>query len=149
MLSCSSEDGDEIEVSSDKVENWSQSPNREDDDASHVVGDEKIDHSLNPFAPDYKSTQSDNLFAKASEFRQGSNSNNGSAVSFIEIESYENLRSRAEVKSREAGHTKRQLRLKTLECDQVEDDLKTSNRKIFVLKRDIRHLMDRVDRQEI
>lgn len=139
-------DGAEDLISSDKAaaENWSQSSHYDGEEETEVNNNnmmpnyDKIDVSLNPFAPEVL------LFAKASEFPRGEAPPED--IAFVEIESYESLRKRVESKSRELLLAQRSLRDKEFEIQCTQDEVQDSNLNILILKKDLKSLVDKVER---
>lgn len=140
-------EGSDDLISSDKAaaENWSQSSHCDGEEETEVNNNnnmccDKIDVSLNPFAPEVL------LFAKASEYPRGEAPED---LAFVEIESYELLRKRVESKSRELLLAQRSLRDKEFEIQCTQDEVQDSNLNILVLKKDLKSLVDRVERLQI
>ena len=113
-----SADGEFISSDMAPADNWSQSsPSSENSQVE--CSSEKIDQSVNPFAPEAQ------LFVKASVFQPDSEQNSGGdddMVSFVEIESYENLRKKVERKTRELLLAQRSLTNKESEVQQIIDE---------------------------
>ena len=139
-------EGAEDLISSDQAaaENWSQSSHCDGDEETeannNMPNNEKVDVSLNPFAPEVL------LFAKASEYPTGEAPEE---IAFVEIESYESLRKRVESKSRELLLAQRSLRDKEFEIQCTQDEVQDSNLSILILKKDLKTLVDKVDRLQI
>ena len=109
-----------------------------------------LDFSHNPFAtqPQKELSESQLIFTKASHFPGSTTNGVKSQTSFVEIESYEKLRARADKLTETMKQLQSRLSDKDLECQQTEEEVQASSRIICGLKRDIRELVDRIELQQ-
>ena len=108
-----------------------------------------LDLSHNPFAPQPPKAISESqlIFAKASEY-PGNDDTNRQATTFVEIESYEKLRARADILTETLAKVQKSLTDKDLVCQQTEEEVQAASRTICGLRRDVRELVDRIEKQQ-
>jgi len=102
----------------------------------------RLDFSHNPFAPQVLEeapsiNESQLLLALSKTAKTG--------TTFVEVESYENLRARVENLTKALQAAKLSLKEKDLSCQQTEEEVSAASRTICGLRRDIRDLVTRIE----
>ena len=107
-----------------------------------------LDLSHNPFAPNLPQEElpkeSQLLFLDKSDKQI----NSSESLAFVQIDSYESLRSRVGQLTTTLRTVKTCLHEKDLACQQTEEEVSAASRTICGLRQDIRELVARVERQQ-